>query len=122
MSEYSFIEEPLNIPYLLSTIADRSIDSTKIMFLETNFRKIYRCADRIDENDDIIEMGSNYSWGDEGDFDEKIEAWNRDIGSLGVCAKQMNYGDVAWRCLDCEKDPTCIICSSCFEKGDHTGH
>ena len=34
----------------------------------------------------------------------------------------MNYGDVAWRCLDCEKDPTCIICSECFEKGDHTGH
>ena len=41
---------------------------------------------------------------------------------MGVCAKQMNYGDVAWRCLDCEKDPTCIICSECFEKGDHTGH
>jgi len=41
---------------------------------------------------------------------------------MGVCAKQMAYGDVAWRCLDCEKDPTCIICSSCFEKSDHTGH
>ena len=41
---------------------------------------------------------------------------------MGVCAKQMNYGDVAWRCLDCEKDPTCIICSECFEKGDHEGH
>ena len=34
----------------------------------------------------------------------------------------MGFGDVAWRCLDCEKDPTCIICQSCFEKGDHTGH
>ena len=34
----------------------------------------------------------------------------------------MEYGDVAWRCMDCEKDPTCIICKSCFEKGDHTGH
>ena len=41
---------------------------------------------------------------------------------MGVCAKQMDYGDVAWRCMDCEKDPTCIICSECFEKGDHTGH
>ena len=29
---------------------------------------------------------------------------------------------VAWRCMDCEKDPTCIICSECFEKSDHTGH
>ncbi len=24
--------------------------------------------------------------------------------------------------MDCEKDPTCIICQSCFEKGNHTGH
>lgn len=42
--------------------------------------------------------------------------------SKGACAKQLSYGDVAWRCLDCEKDPTCIICKDCFEKGDHTGH
>ena len=41
---------------------------------------------------------------------------------MGICAKNMSYGDVAWRCMDCEKDPTCIICSSCFEKSDHTGH
>lgn len=34
----------------------------------------------------------------------------------------MQYGEVAWRCMDCEKDPTCIICSECFDKGDHTGH
>ena len=24
--------------------------------------------------------------------------------------------------MDCEKDPTCIICAECFEKSDHTGH
>ena len=41
---------------------------------------------------------------------------------MGVCAKNILPGEVAWRCLDCEKDPTCIICSECFEKGDHTGH
>ena len=34
----------------------------------------------------------------------------------------MKPGDVAWRCLDCEKDPTCIICKDCFEKADHEGH
>jgi hypothetical protein len=44
------------------------------------------------------------------------------MGSMGICAKSMEYGEVAWRCMDCEKDPTCIICSECFEKGDHTGH
>jgi len=24
--------------------------------------------------------------------------------------------------MDCEKDPTAIICKSCFEKSDHKGH
>ena len=43
-------------------------------------------------------------------FEEIIEEINQEAGSLGVCAKQMEYGDVAWRCMDCEKDPTCIIC------------
>jgi Putative zinc finger in N-recognin (UBR box) len=41
---------------------------------------------------------------------------------MGVCAKPMKYGDVAWKCEDCEKDSTCIICQDCFNKGDHTGH
>lgn len=43
-------------------------------------------------------------------------------GGSAVCAKQLSFGDVAWRCLDCEKDPTCIICKECFEKSDHEGH
>ena len=56
-------------------------------------------------------------------FTSSIEKINSVVGtSGGVCAKQLERGDVAWRCLDCEKDPTCIICSSCFEKSDHTGH
>jgi len=29
---------------------------------------------------------------------------------MGVCAKPLKAGDVAWKCEDCEKDPTCIIC------------
>jgi hypothetical protein len=42
--------------------------------------------------------------------------------SMGVCAKPLKAGDVAWKCEDCEKDPTCIICQDCFDKGDHKGH
>ena len=41
---------------------------------------------------------------------------------MGVCAKPLKAGDVAWKCEDCEKDPTCIICQDCFHKSDHTGH
>jgi hypothetical protein len=41
---------------------------------------------------------------------------------MGVCAKVFKKGEVAWRCEDCELDPTCIMCQSCYEKSDHTGH
>lgn len=31
-------------------------------------------------------------------------------------------GEIAYRCRTCEKDPTCAICATCFENGDHEGH
>jgi hypothetical protein len=40
----------------------------------------------------------------------------------GICAVNLEPGDVAWCCMDCEKDPTAIICKNCFEKSDHKGH
>ena len=42
--------------------------------------------------------------------------------TLGVCAKEIKAGDVAWKCEDCEKDPTCIICLDCFNGSNHEGH
>ena len=41
------------------------------------------------------------------------QIWDDDL-TLGVCAKPLKQGDVAWKCEDCEKDPTCIICLDCF--------
>ena len=41
---------------------------------------------------------------------------------MGVCAKVFKKGDIAWRCQDCEKDETCVMCQSCYEKSDHEGH
>ena len=38
-----------------------------------------------------------------------------------VCAKIMKY-EMGIKCLDCEKDPTCIICKQCYENGNHKGH
>ena len=40
----------------------------------------------------------------------------------GVCGKIFKPGDIAYECLDCGLDPTCIICKECFEDGDHKGH
>ncbi len=42
--------------------------------------------------------------------------------SKAVCAKIFTKNDIAFRCLDCEKDPTCVICKECYEKGNHKGH
>lgn len=49
------------------------------------------------------------------------QIWDDDL-TLGVCAKPLKAGDVAWKCEDCEKDPTCIICLDCFNNSNHEGH
>ena len=59
---------------------------------------------------------------DSADPDSVMRAIWDDNLTLGVCAKTLKAGDVAWKCEDCEKDPTCIICSDCFNKSDHEGH
>ena len=41
----------------------------------------------------------------------------------GLCRKVLNRSsDVGYECLDCRKDPTCIICAACFENSNHKGH
>lgn len=44
------------------------------------------------------------------DYKNKIKNLASGFKSMGVCAKPMKSGDVAWKCEDCEKDSTCIIC------------
>ena len=62
-----------------------------------------------------------YGSSEKADYGSILAFINQD-GASAVCAKQLSFGDVAWRCLDCEKDPTCIICKDCFEKSNHEGH
>lgn len=51
-----------------------------------------------------------------------IAGINKLIGFRGVCAKYLKSGDVAWKCLDCQKHNSSIICKECFDNSDHTGH
>lgn len=44
------------------------------------------------------------------------------FGQQGVCGTVWGAKDLAYRCLTCEHDPTCAICVSCFENGNHEGH
>eukprot|EP00736_Rhodelphis_marinus_P006571 Rmarinus@m.3933 len=39
-----------------------------------------------------------------------------------VCGAVFNKGDVVYHCHTCETDPTCAICSECFQNGNHEGH
>lgn len=39
-----------------------------------------------------------------------------------VCAKLITNGDTIAECLDCQADPSCIICMDCFKNGNHKGH
>lgn len=55
-------------------------------------------------------------------WDITVRQIQQNSQGMGVCAKVLRAGDVAWKCEDCEKDPTCIVCSDCFEKSNHKGH
>ena len=38
------------------------------------------------------------------------------------CGKVFDEGDLCFNCRDCQADPTCVFCVSCFQKSDHEGH
>jgi hypothetical protein len=39
-----------------------------------------------------------------------------------VCGAVWRRGSIAYRCLDCEVDPTSAVCAECFQEGEHSGH
>eukprot|EP00971_Amphidinium_carterae_P337547 6474401-Amphidinium_carterae.1 len=56
----------------------------------------------------------------------EIPAKQRFLGQkepkVGVCPVQWGAHDVAFRCLDCEYDSSCVQCVECFMKANHEGH
>ncbi|KAG0484149.1 hypothetical protein HPP92_012233 [Vanilla planifolia] len=43
-------------------------------------------------------------------------------GQRAVCGAVWGQNDLAYRCRTCEHDPTCAICVSCFQNGNHKDH
>ncbi|KAG9454677.1 hypothetical protein H6P81_007581 [Aristolochia fimbriata] len=43
-------------------------------------------------------------------------------GQRGVCGAVWGEKDIAYRCRTCEHDPTCAICVTCFQDGNHKDH
>jgi Putative zinc finger in N-recognin (UBR box) len=58
------------------------------------------------------------------DFSEYLkDIYTGKTVKTGICRKLLKTKvDVGYQCLDCQKDPTCIICAGCFEKSNHKGH
>ena len=44
------------------------------------------------------------------------------VGEGGCCGYIFKAGDFTFHCVDCSADDTCVMCASCFDKSDHTGH
>lgn len=44
------------------------------------------------------------------------------VDHRGVCGAVWGQNDIAYRCRTCEHDPTCAICVSCFQNGNHKDH
>ncbi|CAA6654977.1 unnamed protein product [Spirodela intermedia] len=51
-----------------------------------------------------------------------IDLAQKDAGQRRVCGAVWGRGDLAYHCRTCEHDPTCAICVSCFQNGNHEGH
>jgi ATP-dependent Clp protease adapter protein ClpS len=41
---------------------------------------------------------------------------------LDICEKIFDDQDTIYRCLECERDTTCVLCSLCFDNSEHKNH
>lgn len=48
------------------------------------------------------------------DYKTAVKKLATSFKGMGVCAKPLKSGDIAWKCEDCEKDKSCIICNECY--------
>ena len=60
---------------------------------------------------------------DSNEPDKVMQSLLDDNMTLGICKKTFKEGfRIGWKCKDCEKDPTAILCNDCFDKSKHEGH
>ena len=58
-----------------------------------------------------------------GDPEENLKCISQEVGQArGVCGEVWGSNDIAYKCRTCENDPTCAICVTCFEAGNHVNH
>ena len=73
---------------------------------------------------------NSYTWETWKVYDFAVELLKDDDGELAeglknvqVCGKVWKEQDgVAYKCMTCQADPTCVVCVDCFEEDLHEGH
>jgi len=60
-----------------------------------------------------------YSFHSPSDIKKKLQAIKL---PNGICGRKFGQYEYGWYCKDCQKDNGCIICTDCFERGNHRGH
>ena len=43
-------------------------------------------------------------------------------GSSSVCGHHLSHSEIAYKCLACSSDPTCIFCADCFKRSPCANH
>ena len=51
--------------------------------------------------------------------DEARDVLSKYSPQAGVCGGKIHS---SWGCLDCQADPTCVVCGDCFDESKHKGH
>ena len=46
----------------------------------------------------------------------------KDTNARALCGKLFTGGELVYNCLDCQSDPTCVLCSDCMRNSNHEGH
>lgn len=56
---------------------------------------------------------------------DDVKAYLRSLGAgqaSEICGRLFTGGDLCYNCRQCQADPTCIQCETCFRASDHRGH
>uniref|UniRef100_A0A0G4HW57 E3 ubiquitin-protein ligase n=1 Tax=Chromera velia CCMP2878 TaxID=1169474 RepID=A0A0G4HW57_9ALVE len=78
-----------------------------------------------DDQDAVTEILLSDLYGLEregGDLEAFEEHLKKLSGPQSVCTEQWSKDSLAFKCVDCQLDPTCAICMNCFFNSNHEGH
>ncbi|CAD2114112.1 asparagine/aspartate rich protein, putative [Plasmodium vinckei] len=71
---------------------------------------------------DVIRSLRKRIYNNNDNYEEIYKKLKEIHGNSGVCTRQWKEGSFAFKCYNCEGDPTCAICANCFFASNHKNH